>query len=63
MIVGQSSPQHMAMIAKAGRSTLDDIFAARLRAGPTRSRSPIRPIGPPSPAARRAASPSPRPTA
>ena len=26
MIVGQSSPQHMAMVAKAGRSTLDDIF-------------------------------------
>src|SRR5262249_61457853 len=26
MIVGQSSPQHMAMIAKAGRSPLDDIF-------------------------------------
>lgn len=26
MILGQSSPQHTAMIAKAGRSTLDDIF-------------------------------------
>ena len=26
MILGQSSPQHMAMIAKAGRSTLDDVF-------------------------------------
>ncbi|HUI96760.1 MAG TPA: class I adenylate-forming enzyme family protein [Xanthobacteraceae bacterium] len=26
MILGQSSPQHAAMLAKAGRSTLDDIF-------------------------------------
>jgi AMP-binding enzyme len=26
MILGQSSPQHMAMVAKAGRSTLDDVF-------------------------------------
>ena len=26
MIIGQSSPQHAAMLAKAGRSTLDDIF-------------------------------------
>jgi hypothetical protein len=26
MILGQSSPQHSAMLAKAGRSTLDDIF-------------------------------------
>lgn len=27
MILGQSSPQHMALAAKAGRSTIDDIFA------------------------------------
>ncbi|HEY4919383.1 MAG TPA: class I adenylate-forming enzyme family protein [Xanthobacteraceae bacterium] len=26
MILGQSSPQHAAMLAKAGRSTLDDVF-------------------------------------
>ncbi len=26
MILGQSSPQHMALVAKAGRSTIDDIF-------------------------------------
>lgn len=27
MILGQSSPQHMALVAKAGRSTIDDIFS------------------------------------
>jgi hypothetical protein len=26
MIIGQSSPQHAAMLAKAGRSSIDDIF-------------------------------------
>jgi hypothetical protein len=26
MIVGQSSPQHMAQVAKAGRATIDDLF-------------------------------------
>ena len=26
MILGQSSPQHMAQVAKAGRATIDDIF-------------------------------------
>jgi hypothetical protein len=26
MIIGQSSPQHAAMLAKAGRSTIDDVF-------------------------------------
>ena len=27
MILGQSSPQHMALVAKAGRATIDDIFS------------------------------------
>jgi hypothetical protein len=34
MILGQSSPQHAAMLAKAGRSTLDDVFRRALARRP-----------------------------
>ena len=34
MILGQSSPQHAAILAKAGRSTLDDVFRSALARRP-----------------------------
>jgi hypothetical protein len=47
MILGQSSPQHMAQVAKAGRATIDDIF----RRAATRRPDAVALIDPPNRAA------------
>lgn len=63
MILGQSSAQHMAMIAKAGRSTLDDVFRRAAERRPDAIVLADPPNRAAALAARRAASPSRRPTA
>lgn len=53
MILGQSSPQHAAILAKAGRSTLDDVFRRAL----TRRPDAVALIDPPNAAAVTGAAP------